>query len=208
MDWSDTERAGLETTIGKELSKKLIVGCRVHYGRSYHHVADKVSNSLPREYRQLSSSAFSKIASSIPLQKEKSAVMRLFDALKGATALCEVKSVSLSDEDILHSKEITTHWKKAAHWVEWWTRLPHLRMLCESFSESAGASFRRAPKDTNGVERVNLDSKQSSSVCLRSAMEFLFKKDKCLALAYMAVERECSISYRDQSEESRKSMAV
>ena len=63
MDWSYTKRSGLQTVIGKELCDKLIVGCRVHYGRSYQHVADKVSNSLQWEYRQLSCSAFGKIAS-------------------------------------------------------------------------------------------------------------------------------------------------
>ena len=78
MDWSDTERVGLEKAIGKDLSEKLIVGGRVHYGRSYQHVADGVSNSLLREYCQLSRSAFNKIASQIPLQKEKSIVMKLF----------------------------------------------------------------------------------------------------------------------------------
>ena len=84
MDWSDTERSGLQTAVGKELCDKVIVGCHVHYGRSYQHVADKVNNSLPREYRQLSRSAFGKIASCIPSQKEKSIVMKLFDVLKGA----------------------------------------------------------------------------------------------------------------------------
>ena len=39
-------------------------------------------------------------------------------------------------------------------------------------------------------------------------MEFLYKKDKCLALAYMASERECSISYRAQTEESRRESAT
>ena len=81
-------------------------------------------------------------------------------------------------------------------------------MLCESFSEATGVSFGRAPKDTNGVERVNLESKQSSSVCLKSAIEYLYKKDKCLALAYIAAERDCSISYRDRSEESRRNTAI
>lgn len=208
LDWSDTERAGLETAIGKDMSEKLIIGCRVHYGRSYHRVADRVSNSLPREYRQLCQSAFNKIASCIPQQKEKSLVMRLFDALKGTTTLCEIDFVGLTDEHRLYSKEITRNWKEASHWVEWWTRLPHLKMLCEPFSKADTGVFKMAPKDTNGVERVNFSSKQSTSVCLRAAMEHLYKKDKCLALAYMAAERQCSISYMDQSEESRRESAA
>ena len=99
---------------------------------------------------------------------------------------------------VSYSNQVTTvtkHWKQASHWVEWWTHLPHLKMLCEAFSEAAVGLFRMALKDTNEVERVNLDSKQSTSVCLRAAMEYLYKKDKCLALAYMAAERQCSISY-------------
>ena len=39
-------------------------------------------------------------------------------------------------------------------------------------------------------------------------MEYLYNKDKCLALAYMTAERQCSISYRDQSEESRGNSAA
>ena len=208
MDWSDTERAGLESAIGKDMSEKLIVGCRIHYSRSYQRVADRVSNSLSREYRQLSRSAFNKIASRIPLQKEKSIVMKLFNCLKGSIPLNEVSFIGLTDEQTLCCDEITRNWKEASHWVEWWTRLPHLRMLCEPFSTAEGKSFMMAPKDTNGVERVNLDSKQTTVVCLRAAMEFLYKKDKCLALAYMASERECSISYRAQTEESRRESAT
>ena len=115
--------------------------------------------------------------------------MRLLDALKGTTTLCEIDFVRLTDEHRLYSKEITKTWKEASHWVEWWNRLPHLKMLCEPFSEADAGVFKMAPKDTNGVERVNFDSKQSTSVCLRAAMELLYKKYKCLALAYMAAER-------------------
>ena len=35
--------------------------------------------------------------------------------------------------------------------------------------QSAGEN---APKDTNGVERVNQDSKQPSPTCLKMAMEY------------------------------------
>ena len=138
------------------MSEKLIVGCRIHYSRSYQRVADRVSNSLSREYRQLSRSAFNKIASRIPLQKEKSIVMKLFNCLKGSIPLNEVSFIGLTDEQTLCCDEITRNWKEASHWVEWWTRLPHLRMLCEPFSTAEGKSFMMAPKDTNGVERVNL----------------------------------------------------
>ena len=68
-------------------------------------------------------------------------------------------------------------------------------MLCEPFSLAEAKSFRMASKDTNGVERVNIDSKQTTAVCLRASMEFLHKKDKCIALAYIASEQEFSFSY-------------
>ena len=47
LDWSDTERKGLQLAIGEELCDKLLIGCQVHYGRSYQRVADKVSGPLP-----------------------------------------------------------------------------------------------------------------------------------------------------------------
>ena len=78
--------------------------------------------------------------------------MKMFDVLKGSTTLSEVDYVDLSDEHILYCEDVTKHWKQASHWVEWWTRLPHLKMLCEAFSEAAVGLFRMAPKDTNGVE--------------------------------------------------------
>ena len=36
----------------------------------------------------------------------------------------------------------------------------------------------------------------------------MYKKDKCLALSYIAAGRQFSLSYREQSEESRRSCAV
>ena len=44
--------------IGQELCEKVLIGCQVHYGRSYHRDADKVSNPLPRQVRSLSREAF------------------------------------------------------------------------------------------------------------------------------------------------------
>ena len=46
LDWSDTERKGLELAIGKNIAERLMIGCLVHYGRSYQRVADRVSASL------------------------------------------------------------------------------------------------------------------------------------------------------------------
>lgn len=209
LDWSDTERKGLQLAIGQELCDKLLIGCRVHYGRSYHRVADKVSNLLPRQLRSSSREAFCMISRSIPHQKKKSEVMKLFNSLKGAVNIKDIMNITLSEEVIAHWKEIAAAWKESTHWVEWWTRLLHLRMLSDAFRDShCSLNDEKAPKDTNGVERINLDSKQPSPTCLRLAMEYVYKKDKCLALSYIAAGRQFSLSYREQSEESQRSCAA
>ena len=61
---------------------------------------------------------------------------------------------------------------------------------------------------TNGVERINQDSKQSSPTCLKLAMEYVCKKDKCLALSYIAGEKRFSLSYCESLEKSRRSSAA
>ena len=63
-------------------------------------------------------------------------------------------------------------------------RLPHLRMLSKAFTVSQHWSG--APRDTNGLERVNQASKGSITPCLLKAMERLYKKDKVEALSYIA----------------------
>ena len=78
LDWSNAERKGLQLAIGQELCDKLLIGCQVHYGRSYQGVADKVSNPLPRQIRSLSREALCIISRAIPHQKKKSEVMKLF----------------------------------------------------------------------------------------------------------------------------------
>jgi hypothetical protein len=99
-----------------------------------------------------------------------------------------------------HWKEITAAWKEATHWVEWWTRLPNLRILCDAFHDPFGA-YEKAPRDTNGVERINQDSKQPFPTCLKMAMEYVYKKDKCLS--HSSAEKQFSLSHHEKSEESR-----
>ena len=207
LDWSDAERKGLQLAIGEKLCDKLLIGCKVHYGRSYQRVADKVSSPLPNQTRCLSREAFCIISRAIPLQKSKSDVMKLFNSLKGAVNIGEIPNVTVPAEVLDHWKEIAAAWKEATHWVEWWTRLPHLRMLCDAFRDPSSA-YEKAPRDTNGVERINQDSKQSFPTCLKMAMEYVYKKGKCLALSYIAAEKQFSLSYREISEESRRSCAA
>ena len=49
LDWSDTERKGLQLPVGKDTVEKLLIGCLAHYGQSYQQIADRVSAS----YQQL-----------------------------------------------------------------------------------------------------------------------------------------------------------
>ena len=87
--------------------------------------------------------------------------MKLFNSLKGSVNIGEIPNVTVPAEVLDHWKEIAAAWKEATHWVEWWTRLPHLRMLCDAFRDPSSA-YEKAPRDTNhGVERINQDSKQS-----------------------------------------------
>ena len=133
--------------------------------------------------------------------------MKLFNSLKGTVNIEDMHNIALPSDVLAHWKEIAPAWNEANNWVEWWTRLPHLRMLCDTFRDSSSAS-EKAPKDTNGVERITLDSKQKSPTCLKLAMEYVYKKDKCLALSYMAAEKQFSLSYRERSEETRRSLAA
>ena len=62
LDWSDAERKGLEKVMGKETAERLMIGCLIHYSRSYQHVAERVRSSLSLEIRDISKNAFCKIA--------------------------------------------------------------------------------------------------------------------------------------------------
>ena len=80
-------------------------------------------------------------------------------------------------------------------------------MLTEVFAVEQ-ESLKNAPRDTNGVERVNQDSKETNPRCLLKAMEHLYKKDKVTALSYIAAERKVSLSYRNRTEEGRRNAAA
>ena len=65
-----------------------------------------------------------------------------------------------------------------------------------------------ARPNTNGVETVNQDSKESDQCSLLKAMEHLYKKDKVTALSYIAAEKKVSLSYRNQTDEGRRNAAA
>ena len=62
-----------------------------------------------------------------------------------------------------------------------------------------------APKNTNGVERVNGLSKSSgnSLLPLYMAMQSLYEKDKVFAVQQLVAKEGSKISYRDTSEEPK-----
>ena len=76
-------------------------------------------------------------------------------------------------------------------------------MLCEAFT--INTSRARAPRDTNDVERVPQASKDSSTPGLLKVI--LYKKNKVVGLSYIA-EKCITITYRDQSEESRHELTL
>ena len=132
----------------------------------------------------------------------------MFGVLRGDHCLNSVESsiIEISEEALVHEDIIKEKWIQACHWCEWWMRLPHLKMLCEAFT--VNTSRARAPRDTNGVERVNQASKDSSTPGLLKVMENLYKKDKVVGLSYIAAEKCITITYRDQSEESRHELTL
>ena len=86
-------------------------------------------------------------------------------------------------------------------------QLPHLKMLSKVFAVN-GKAWSDASRDTNGVERVNEENKNSALLCLTKAMEKLYKKDKMVALSYIAAERSISLQYGSRNDEARPQIAV
>ena len=183
-----------------------MIGCLVHYGRSYQRVADRVSASLSMDIRKISKDSFCEIARTVPSAKCKSDVLKVFSALKRNASLSDIKGIvpSLCADALIHEHKLKAAWQQASHWSEWWTRLPHLKMLTEVFAVER-ESLKNATRDTNGVERVHQDSNPR---CLLKAMEHLYKNDKVRALSYIAAERKVSLSYRNRTEEGRRNSAA
>ena len=121
-----------------------MIGCLVHYGRSYQRVAERVSSSLPPQIRTISRDSFCVIARHIPSAECKSEVMKMFSALKGETHDMKYTISHLSEEALLHEDTLKATWKQAYNWSEWWMRLLHLRMLSKGFA--VGHDLSGAPK--------------------------------------------------------------
>ena len=92
--------------------------------------------SLTGELAKICSNSCCTIARAIPSAKSRLDVTKLFHALKGDASLLTIKCIipHLSEDALLHENAIKLAWKKAQHWVEWWMRIPHLKMLSKVFA--------------------------------------------------------------------------
>ena len=210
VDWSDTETKGLREAVGEELADSLLRGCNVHWARSYQRVADRVNSSVQKCNRKLATEAFCAIAKLVTSVKTKDDVLKCFDALQGSLPLSSLNHLKLplSDE---HFTVVETEcdWSGAKTWVQWWTRKRHLQMLAKPFSIMNPDDWDRAPRNTNGVERVNSSTKSGGQKhSLYAAMQSLYEKDKFFALQYIAAEGGSKITYRDTLDEKQRSQAA
>ena len=84
-------------------------------------------NGITKE--KLEIDAFCKIAKCITNVKSKQDVFILFDVLQGTAGVDTIKHISrgLSQDQM---KLSTAKWQRTNHWVQWWTRPKHLKMLC------------------------------------------------------------------------------
>ena len=61
-DWSDAEIPGSGEASGKEAARKLLLGCKIHWARSWQRVGDHTACSFDKPHER---SVFSRIASHI-----------------------------------------------------------------------------------------------------------------------------------------------
>ena len=80
-------------------------------------------------------------------------------------------------------------WKSANHWVSWWTRLNHLRMLCKPFTTMNQDHFEQCPRTTNAVERHNRECKEPQAVDLQRAFIHVYRIDKAVTLRHIAASK-------------------
>ena len=208
IDWSDAEAQGLRDAVGEELANQLLKGCQVHWMRSFHRIADKVCKIQHPERRKIENEAFKLIAAAIVKVKSQDQVLKLFQCLCGERDIRDVQSLvpGLSAHHISVVCQYS-NWSLATHWIRWWTRRPHLRMLCIPFSDMAKSTWDRCPTSTNAVERKNQDSKQSQPVEMKTAFVKVYRMDKTAHLQYIAACEQVRLSYRDTTQSHEKQAA-
>ena len=163
VDWSDTEAKGLREVIGEDTTELVFKGCNVHWIRSYQRVAERVNSNVSKGSRRTAVEAFCLIAKHTMIVTEKQHVLQLFDVLRDSGKLSSIQHLilPLSAEQIAIISKCD--WSSARNWVEWWTRTSHLQMLSKPFAKMASSTWNKAPRNTNGVERVNSLAKDGDS---------------------------------------------
>lgn len=209
IDWSDAEADGLQLAVGEEMANTLLKGCKVHWIRSYQRVADKVCKHQHPEKRAIENEAFNLVASAVQKVQTQQEVFHLFECLCGSRGINEVQSMvpGLTSAHVETVKENST-WEGASHWVKWWIRPAHLRMLSQAFTEMPKEVWEGAPATTNAVERQNLDSKQRHPVNIKEAMTRLYKIDKSFCLKYIAASENVRLSYTNSTLENIKKQST
>ena len=100
------------------------------------------------------------------------------------------------------------NWSKAKNWAEWWLRPKHLQMLHKDFSTMDTSVWGRSPSTTNAVERLNAECKSKLPVTLQHALSNVYKLDKSVCGKHLAALNECSVSYREKTETSKRASAA
>ncbi len=139
-----------------------------------------------------------------------SEVAKAFEVLcgeKSANVLIGViKSLKTKEAEFVNKD---CDWSRAFHWVEWWTCPQHLQMIHQDFTQMDVETCRKCPSDTNPVERKNQeDSKGPQPVSIQQAMINLHTAHKYICTKQLAAKVGVSASYRDLSEEGRRSSAA
>ena len=188
VDWSDAQCNGLRIAVAKELADKLLQGCEVHWNRSYQRVSEMVYKHHHPAKRQIERQAFHLISAAITKAKTQDQVYRLFRCLCGELKVWAlVPGLGSHHVDIVDSGP--NNWKSANHWVSWWTRANHLRMLCKPFTNMDLEHFEECPRTTNAVERHNRQCKEQNPVGLEHAFIQVYRIDKAVVLRHIAASK-------------------
>ena len=156
---------------------------------------------------------FSKIASQIPRipMARGEYVCDCFKVLCNEESANKIKSVLGLSQQEVDFIDKSCNWSIAKNWAEWWMRSSHLRMLHKDFSLMDSSAWDRYPSTTNAVEHRNAECKSKQPVALQHALTNVYRLDKCVCakhLAALAIDGcTCSVSYRDKSENARRSAA-
>jgi len=187
VDWSDAQCKGLKVVVGQDLGEKLLHGCEVHWHRSFQRVREKICKQSNPEKRRIEKQAFHLAAAAITKVKTKDQIYKPFHCLCGKKSLSEVRSLipglQAHHIDVVKSG---SDWSAAKHWVNWWTRPNHLRMLCGPFASMSKENFAACPRTTNAVECHNRQSKDTLPLDCGQAFTRLYRIDKAIVLRYIA----------------------